>query len=210
MYQTAIQDIQQIRSICQQLSHTERQNVQAVTAQAGMQNFAYRESFAAQQLQHCVDLCNQAERTLSQVSFNQPGIAQTAFSAQPTQYTQPHAALQSVMQADRATQTQTVPRAYGYGAQNQYTSQSLGTSYGTGINTSALSQVMQADRQATQSGQLRSVSTTVFPRYSRPTGGITQTHSPALAQVMQADRIGSTWGQPQQVHSPYQTPYQMH
>lgn len=176
MYQTAIQDIQQIRSICQQLSHSERQNAQAVTAQAGMQNFAYRESFAAQQLQHCVDLCNQAERTLSQVSFNQPGIAQTAFSAQPT----------------------------------QYTSQSFGTSYGTGMNTSALNQVMQADRQVPRPGQSRSVSTNVFLRHSGPTGGTTQTHSPALAQVMQADRIGSAWGQPQQVHSPYQTPYQMH
>ncbi|TCP52761.1 hypothetical protein EV586_1074 [Tumebacillus sp. BK434] len=68
MNQQLMQDLQQIRSICQQLSQNERQNAQMFAQNPGMQAIAQRENFAANQLQNCVSLCNRIEQSLLQTN----------------------------------------------------------------------------------------------------------------------------------------------
>jgi len=73
-----MQDIQQIRGICQQLSQNERQNAQLFSQQPGMQAIAQRESFAANQLQQCVNLCNRLEQNVTRMTL-QPMMMQQQF-----------------------------------------------------------------------------------------------------------------------------------
>ncbi|MBX6354077.1 MAG: hypothetical protein IRZ10_12200 [Thermoflavifilum sp.] len=66
-----LQDLQQIRTICQQLAQNERQNAQHLSTQPGLQAMAQRESFAAQQLQQCVSLCQRIEQQIAQQQMQQ-------------------------------------------------------------------------------------------------------------------------------------------
>jgi exonuclease VII large subunit len=82
-----LQDLQQIRSICQQLAQNERQNVQQLSVQPGLQSMAQRESFAAQQLQRCVSLCQRIEQQLTQQQWQlqqQMHAAQPQYQASPS------------------------------------------------------------------------------------------------------------------------------
>ncbi|MCF8568078.1 hypothetical protein LLE49_25465 [Alicyclobacillus tolerans] len=72
-----LQDVQQIRTICQQLAQTEQRNAQQLSQQPGLQAIAQQESVTAQQLQQVVSLANRVEQALTQAQpvqqpFSQP------------------------------------------------------------------------------------------------------------------------------------------
>jgi hypothetical protein len=120
-----MQDLQQIRSICQQLAQSERQNAQQLQAQPGLQTMAQRESFAAQQLQQCVQLCQRIEQALTQQQAQftpsyTAAVARPAAQAADANTGVNLAGLRAVMQADK-------PQATGAG----YTSTNInpGSSY---------------------------------------------------------------------------------
>ncbi len=62
-----LQDIAQVRSICQQLAQNERQNAQMIQQSNGNPMMAQRETQAAQQLDHCVQLCNHMEQNIHEM-----------------------------------------------------------------------------------------------------------------------------------------------
>lgn len=84
-----LQDVQQIRTICQQLAQVEQRNAQEFSHQPGLQAVAQQESLTAQQLQQVVSLANRVEQALIQAQ-TQP--VQQPFS-QPIQqpFNQPYA-----------------------------------------------------------------------------------------------------------------------
>lgn len=100
-----LQDIQQIRTICQQLAQTEQRTAQQISLQPGLQAMAQQESYNAQQLHQVVSLAGRIEQTLVQMqsqSMQQPMQPQFAQPYMPNLYGQNQinqSSLEAVMRA---------------------------------------------------------------------------------------------------------------
>lgn len=90
-----LQDIQQIRTICQQLAQTEQGHAQHFSQQPALQAWAQQENFVAQQLHQVVALASRAEQSLIQT---QPQTVSAQFS-QPVQFSQAATVSQPYMSA---------------------------------------------------------------------------------------------------------------
>jgi hypothetical protein len=191
-----MQNLQQIRTISQQLQASERQNAQMLAQQNGMAGMAQTETHAAQQLGQIIQLCNQTEQEAQQQAAMQPqsvqpqnmqhqgmqpqGIQNTMNQAmrpmQQSYQQQSYPGVSQVMQADHQAQQQ-----------NQQHNQPYGQ----------MAQVMQADRQNQQQNQpyaqmaqpqRASYANYSQPQHMQPTYTSRPGFTPGLSQVMQADR----------------------
>ncbi|WP_198853340.1 hypothetical protein [Alicyclobacillus sp. SO9] len=198
-----MQDLQQIRTISQQLQASERQNAQMLAQQNGMAGMAQTETHAAQQLGQIIQLCNQAEQQVQQQmtmqNMQQQNMQPQNMQHQPMQHQPMQNSLQQamrpmqpgyqqhsypgiaeVMQADRQAQQQNQPYSQQFGQ---------------------MAQVMQADHQNQQQnqqhnqpyGQMGQPQRTNYanyaqPQHMQPAYTTRPGFTPGLSQVMQADK----------------------
>jgi len=195
-----IQDVQQIKSVCQQLMANERRNAQALSQQNGFTNMAQTETQAAMQLNQCLQICNRIEQELQQMSTQQQSMQQSSpygygfaqqnnqtmgLSMQQPQNQSPNPALQQVMQADR--------QPY----QNQYSAGQGGMSGPQQYTNSQQFSPAQTQYAPSQMSQFQNIAPT-SGYGNQAEYGSQQTSN--LSQVMQADRQ-SQQSQPQSGYS---------
>ncbi|MDQ0189475.1 hypothetical protein JI721_01300 [Alicyclobacillus cycloheptanicus] len=124
--------IQQIRSIAQQLAAQEQQNAQILASQ-----LAQKERNAAQLLQQCIQLCDQLQYQLS----NQMNTQSSGYG---TEYGHANFGVSAVLQADRNAWN----NSSAYGQQSHFQGGAGGSSsfQPTQFTSGSMSNIMQADR----------------------------------------------------------------